>query len=200
MANSLNALLPANEIHIDSDVSDRAFVSSCGVTIGANSVIMPNAVILGKVSIEENCVIGPGTIIGFDGFEVRKLSNGLSKITHDGSVVIKAGAELGPANCVERGLFLKETIIGAQTKTGSSVSISHSCNIGPQNLICSGVTLGGAVVTGSKVFVGMNATVIQGVCISDDAVIGASALVAKHVNFPCTIVAKESRGIPNTKT
>ena len=87
-----------------SEVSDAArtdpsaIVSETNVRIGAGTSIGANVTILGGVSIGRRCVLHPGTVVGSDGFELKRTSHGLLSVIYDGAVEIGDDVRIG-SNC-----------------------------------------------------------------------------------------------------
>jgi acetyltransferase-like isoleucine patch superfamily enzyme len=89
---------------------------------------------------------------------------------------------------------LAGAILGTRAVLGRGVILNHACSVdhdghvGDYANICPGARFGGAVRAGAEVFVGMNATVLQGLRLGDKAVIGAGAVVTRDVPGGVTVV------------
>src|SRR5690349_13778642 len=67
-------------------VHPSAFVSPMNVTIGAGVVIDPHATVLSGTRIDPGAVIRSGSVIGADGFGVRRVGEHQVYVPHAGSV------------------------------------------------------------------------------------------------------------------
>lgn len=125
--------------------------------------------------------IGPGTVIGRDGFgHVRQEDGTLIKMPHRGNVVIEENVEIGANCCIDRAV-MGSTVIGAGTKIDNLVHVAHGVKIGKGCLIVAGTVLGGSCEIGDNTFVGMNVSVKQKVSVGKGCTIGAGAVVLQDV-------------------
>lgn len=104
---------------------------------------------------------------------------------------IVSGAQILSGVIVQTG-----AVIGAHSIINSNAVIEHDCEIGTYNHIAPGVTLCGQVVTGSNVYIGAAATVIQNISLEQSVVVGAGATVTKNllsgqICYPSRSVTKD---------
>jgi len=156
-----------------------------GSTVGAGSRIgagtrIGHSVIIGpNVTIGQNCVIGSNTVIGEAGFGVETFGDFQNvRIPHVGGVVIGDNVEIGALNSIASGT-LDPTIIDDHVQTDNCVHIAHNCHIGKGTLITACAEISGSVRVGRGVWIGPNSSIMNGVSISDRALIGIGALVRK---------------------
>lgn len=116
--------------------------------LGERVLVDPSAVVLGDVEIGDDCSIWPLVVIRGD---MHRIRIGNSTSIQDGSVLHITHA--GPYN--PDGFPL---IIGDHVTVGHQAML-HGCTIG------------------SRVLVGMGATVMDGVVVEDEVIIGAGSLV-----------------------
>ena len=94
-------------------------------------------------------------------------------------------------------IFCSNCVITIDTKIGNfnhfnlSCTIGHDTEVGDFCTFSPGCNISGNVVINDKVFFGTNSTTIEGVCIYEEAVIGASAAVVSDLKQSGTYV-----GIP----
>jgi virginiamycin A acetyltransferase len=113
-------------------------------------------------------------------------------------VVVNAGVSVGDWTYANRGA------IPFSGSIGHFCSIAHNAQVGPENHPLTHLSTAPCAYTasgwdefasppriGSDVWIGSHATVLQGVSVGDDAVIGAGAVVTRHVQ-PYEIVC----GVP----
>jgi UDP-3-O-[3-hydroxymyristoyl] glucosamine N-acyltransferase len=128
------------------------------------------------------CLESAGIVVGFEGFGFEWDGKKLLKMPHRGDVKIGKDVEIGSNTCIDRATLEGEaTVIGDGTKIDNLVQIAHNCKVGKHNLICAGAVLCGSVVTGDRVFIGANATVLQKLIIGNDVTIGAGAVVTRNI-------------------
>jgi sugar O-acyltransferase (sialic acid O-acetyltransferase NeuD family) len=96
---------------------------------------------------------------------------------------IPSSAQLGAGNLIFSG-----AVVGYFSKIedfsllNSNSTLEHDSHMGSYSSLASGACTGGAVKIGLRTSVGLNSSVLQGIEIGDDTVIGAHSFVNK--NFP----------------
>lgn len=149
--------------------------------IGDNVRIYPNVVILGKVHIGENSVIGPGTIIGFDGFGYSKKPNGdLTKINHYGGVIIGKNVEIGANSCIDRGT-LDDTIIGDNVKIDNLVHIAHNVIIENNVTVIANSMIAGSTKIGKNTHISPSSSILNKLNIGPDSYVGIGSVVLRDI-------------------
>jgi acetyltransferase-like isoleucine patch superfamily enzyme len=134
--------------------------------------------------IEGNVLVGPRTVI-------------------KNFVEIRHNTVIGEDCYIDSGVKMSgECILGDRVTVRYDAIIAKGCDIGddcyisPQvmfvNRAANGEAVGGAKV-GQRVHIGTNATIMHGVTICDDVVIGAKALVTKDITVPGTYVGIPAR-------
>ncbi|WP_017043772.1 acetyltransferase [Vibrio ordalii] len=94
---------------------------------------------------------------------------------------VKSGAQIFPGARVQAGAIISE-----HTIVNSGALIEHDCQIGAYNHIAPNATLCGEVCTAEDVYIGANATVIQGVVLEAQSVVGAGAMLTRSLPQGCT--------------
>lgn len=94
------------------------------------------------------------------------------------SVVIQAAVEIGDNSSIHIG-----TMVGHESRVGSSVFIAHA------------VSISGCCVIGDGTFIGTNATVLPRICIGKWSIIGAGAVVTHDVPDYSVAVGNPARVI-----
>tara|TARA_E500000178_G_scaffold291614_1_gene295573 strand:- start:1079 stop:2038 length:960 start_codon:yes stop_codon:yes gene_type:complete len=120
--------------------------------IGKNCVIYPNVTILAGSIIGDNCIIHSGTVIGSDGFSYAQDNNLYLKVPHIGIVEIGDQVEIGSNVAIDRAC-LDKTIIKSGSKIDNLVHIAHNCDIGSNTAIAAQTGMTGGTKIGDNVMI-----------------------------------------------
>ncbi len=90
--------------------------------------------------------------------------------------LIGAGTFIGPGAIINTGAK-----IGTNVIINSGAIIEHDCVVEDGAHICPGAVLGGGVVVGKRAWVGIGSTIKDRMRIGDETIIGAGAVVTKHI-------------------
>ena len=166
-----------------------------GVTIGQDTVILPNTMLLGKTSIGSNCEVGPGSVVKDSqiGDDCRVTSSTLEE------AVMEAGADVGPFSHLRTGAHLetgvhignyvelKESRFAAGAVMGhfgyvGDASIGTNVNVGAGTVTCNydGKDKHRTVVE-KDAFIGCDTMLVAPVTVGAGAVTGAGSVVTKDV-------------------
>ena len=160
------------------------------VAIGKNSVIQDNIIIGnsddGTIEIGENAIIRSGTVI-YSGVKVGK------NFRTGHNILIREDTEIG--NDV---LIGTNSVIDGNCKIGSRVSVQTNVYITAYTVIEDDVFMGPCAVTTNDKYmvygaelkgpiiksgakIGANSTILPGIVIGEDAIVGAGSVVTKDV-------------------
>ena len=175
---------------------------SDSVSIGENTVIMPNSFIGNHVTIGNDCIIHPnvsildhcvignnviiqaGTVIGSDAFYYNKKTNRdihYKKMNSCGRVVLEDFVEIG-ANCtIDRGVS-GDTVIGAGTKIDNLVHIGHDTEVGKNCLFAGQVGIAGATKIEDNVILWGQVGVSKTLTIGKGAIVYAQSGVKDSID------------------
>ena len=172
------------------------------VSIEENVVIGDNVIIESNVTIHQNSIIGnntrirAGACIGGDGFGFERDDEGKPiRFIHFGGVEIGDNVEVGSNACICRGTF-SNTKIMDYAKIDNLVHIAHNVVIGEGSYIIAGAGVAGSCKIGKRVWVGPNASIVNGITIGDNATIGMGAVVISDVEEAVTMAAISARKFP----
>jgi UDP-3-O-[3-hydroxymyristoyl] glucosamine N-acyltransferase len=143
---------------------------AAGVCIGRHCDIGANAVIQCAL-LGDKVIVGPGTVIGHDGFGYVAGPAGLEKVPQLGRVIIQSGVDIGANSCVDRGA-LGDTVIGEGTKIDNMVQIAHNVRIGRHCVIAAQTGMSGSSEIGDGAMLGGQ------IGIADHVKLGAGVMVA----------------------
>ena len=157
-------------VHPSTVIYPNVFLGK-NVHIGAQCILYPGVYIADHTNIEDNVIIGPNTVIGFDAFYYKKKGSNYDRLISCGAVHIESNVEIGALCTVDRGVS-GITRIGHGTKIDNQVHVGHDTLIGANVLIAAGcgisgcvhiennATIWGQVGMASGVKVGKNATIL----------------------------------------
>jgi bifunctional UDP-N-acetylglucosamine pyrophosphorylase/glucosamine-1-phosphate N-acetyltransferase len=177
-------------------ISDPSSVMiDAGVTIGQDTVILPNTMLLGDTSIGSGCEIGPGSVLKDSkvGDDCRVTSSALE------AAVMESGADIGPFSHLRPGAYLesgvhignyvevKESRFAAGSVMGhfgyiGDASIGTNVNMGAGTVTCNydGKEKHRSVVE-KDAFIGCDTMLVAPVTVGAGAITGAGAVVTKDV-------------------
>lgn len=182
MAAKSNDFLFESRIETSSTIFDSNNIAKNNVIIGKNCYIESNVIIYPNVTIKDNVIIRSGSIIGCQGFHFFRKNGEILPIITSGSVLIESYVEIQHNSCVDRGVIGGETIIRKNCKIDKFVHIAHDCEIGEATLIAAGVRFGGVTKVGKNCWIGLNATISNGISISDNCKISLGSVVTKDLD------------------
>ena len=180
-----------------------------GVTIGMDTVIMPNTYLHGKTEIGEGNLIGPNSII-----RNSKIGNRCKVLASDlESAVLEDDVDMGPfarlrkdahlGNHVHMGNFgeVKDSHLAAGVKMGhfsyiGNAQIGSNTNIGAGTITCNyDGEKKHATEIGEDVFIGSDTMLVAPLKIGNGARTGAGAIVTKNVAEDTLVVGMPARAI-----
>lgn len=165
------------------------------VEIGARTVVRENAIILAEASIGQDCYIGPGTSLGQPGFGYERDETGaMVHFPHIGSIQVGNRVEIGSNTCIDRGT-LDDTIIHDGVKIDNLCHISHNVVLHEDAVVIANSMIGGSVAVGPRAWLAPSCSVINGVNIGADAMVGMCSSVTKPVPEKTTVLGVPAIGI-----
>jgi len=162
-------------------VDPTAFVSATGVRVGRNCRIGPSAVVLNRSVIEDDADIGPGCIVGSQGFVMERKGSRTVAVRHTGGVRIGKGVKVGANSCFDRATFRGCTEVGEDTSIASLVHVAHDVRTGARCRIDRHAMFAGHVTIGDEVDIGQNASMTHFLEIGDKVIVKDSAVVTREV-------------------
>jgi UDP-3-O-[3-hydroxymyristoyl] glucosamine N-acyltransferase len=157
--------------------------------IGPNTVIHKGSVIGKSVKIGANCTIGG---VGF-GYEKNEEGT-FEVIPHIGNVIIKDFVEIGNNTCIDRAA-LGSTVLHEHVKVDNLVHIAHGVVIGRNSLIIANSMIAGSTRIGENVWVAPSASLMNGIEVKENAIIGMGCVVLKSVAQKDTVVGNPGKSI-----
>jgi len=151
------------------------------VEIGHGTVILPGCVLIGPLTIGENCRIGPYAIIGSQSEYVSLTETDPHLIAASG-----VGATIGDNVIIREFVSIQRgteqpTFIGDRSYLATRCYVAHDVQIGTGSVLTAGVAIGGHANLGAGVRIGLNAVVHQHSTIGRGAMIGQGCSVHRDV-------------------
>ncbi len=150
------------------------------VTLGADNLIGENTTIKTRSQTGDRVRIGPGCVVGYDGFGYFFADGQHHLIPHLGNVIIEDDVHLGANVCVDRGKF-GPTRIGAGTKVDNLVQIAHNVQTGRNCILVGQCGIAGSAILGDGVVLGGSSGVRDNVTLGDGAQLAAYSATASDI-------------------
>ena len=177
-------------------ISDPSSVMiDAGVTIGQDTLVLPNTMLLGQTVIGSGCEVGPGSVVKDStiGDGCRVTSSALEEAVMEAGVDIGPFSHLRPGTHLESGVHIgnfvevKESRFAAGTIMGhfgyvGDASIGAKVNVGAGTVTCNydGKDKHRTVVE-KDAFIGCDTMLVAPVTVGAGAVTGAGAVITKDV-------------------
>jgi len=169
------------KIHPTATINPLASIAPYNVNIGAHCVIEEFASIKENTTLEDHVTIRATSVIGGEGFQVRKTEAHVFPIAHCGGVKLNSYVDIHSHTAIDKGLFpWQDTIIDTGTVVDNLVHIAHACQIGKRCLITAGAVIGGSTIINDDAYIGTNATVAKGM-LENRSRVSSGAVVTKNV-------------------
>jgi UDP-3-O-[3-hydroxymyristoyl] glucosamine N-acyltransferase len=125
-----------------------------GVEIGEDFTAHANVVVRERVKIGDRVLIGPGSVIGGDGFGFVPLpEGGVWKMPQIGTVEIGDDVEIGANTTVDRAT-IGRTVIERGAKLDNLVMVAHGCRVEEEALLAAQTGLAGSTIVGARAQLG----------------------------------------------
>ena len=110
------------------------------------------------------------------------------------AAVVAASALIGPGSFIAAGAIVgPDAIVGTGVIVNHGAVVDHDAIVGDFTHIAPNAALGGRVQVGARVLMGAGSIALPGVMISDDAIVGAGAVVTRHIGAGTWIGAPARR-------
>ncbi len=176
-------------------------------TIGIDSLILPNTMILGRASIGENCEIGPNSVIrdAIIGNNCRVTSSALEEAVMEDHTDIGPFSHLRPGAYLESGVHIGNYVEAKETRFKAGAVMGHFGYAGDAT-IGERVNVGAGVITcnydgkdkhrtvvEADAFLGCDTMLVAPVTVGEGSITGAGAVVTRNIP-PARLAA----GVPAT--
>jgi bifunctional UDP-N-acetylglucosamine pyrophosphorylase/glucosamine-1-phosphate N-acetyltransferase len=165
------------------------------VAVGQDSLILPNTVLIGRTTIGEDCLIGPGTMIRDTtvGDRCRVTASMLEEAVMESGVEIGPFSHLRPGAHLESGVHIGNFVEVKNSRFGVGAVSGHFSYLGDAT-IGARVNIGAGTVTcnydgkeklntviGDGAFIGCDTMLVAPVNVGAGAVTGAGSVVTKDI-------------------
>ncbi|MCH7737007.1 MAG: bifunctional UDP-N-acetylglucosamine diphosphorylase/glucosamine-1-phosphate N-acetyltransferase GlmU [Chloroflexi bacterium] len=177
-------------------ISDPSSVMiDAGVTIGQDTVLLPNTMLLGNTSIGSGCEVGPGSVVKDSsvGDNCRVTSSALEEAVMEAGVDIGPFSHLRPGAYLESGVHIGNYVEVKESRFAAGAVMGHFGYVGDAS-IGANVNMGAGTVTCNydgkdklrsvverDAFIGCDTMLVAPVTIGEGAVTGAGAVITKDV-------------------
>ena len=166
-----------------------------GVTIGQDTVILPNTMLLGDTTIGSNCEVGPGSVVKDStiGDRCRVTSSALEDAVMESEVDIGPFSHLRPGAYLESGVHIGNYVEVKESRFAAGAVMGHFGYVGDAS-IGANVNVGAGMVTCNydgkdkhrtvveeDAFIGCDTMLVAPVTVGAGAVTGAGAVVTIDV-------------------
>lgn len=171
---------PTARVHDTAHVGEYTVIRE-GVVIEAHAEIRDHVVIGRNVFVGERSLVKSQAVVGEEGFAIERDAQGNNfHVPHIGSVHLGAHSEVGNFTTVCSGT-ITPTVVGEYSKIDDHVHIAHNCQIGRNVTITACAEVSGSVVIEDEVWIGPNASVLQGVTLGRNSLLGIGAVALKSI-------------------
>ncbi len=165
------------------------------VTIGADTVVLPNTMLLGRTRIGEDCEVGPGSVVrdSLVGRGCRVTASMLEESTMEDGVDIGPFSHLRPGAYLESGVHIGNYVEVKESRFAAGAVMGHFGYVGDAS-IGARVNMGAGTITcnydgkdkhrtnvGADAFIGCDTMLIAPVSVGDGAYTGAGSVVTRDI-------------------
>ena len=181
-----------------------------GVTVGADTIILPNTMLGGDTAIGSECEIGPNAVIrdSVVGDGCRVTASALEGARVGNGVSIGPYSHLRPGAVIEDGVHLGNYVEVKNSRVGAHTAAGHFCYLGDAD-IGAGVNIGAGAITcnydgtdkhpttiGDGAFIGSDTMLVAPVVVGAGAATGAGSVVTKDIPDAGRAVGVPARLLP----
>ena len=164
------------------NISPHACVAEENVVIGAGSTVEEFASIKPNTVIGEGCVIRAGSVVGGEGFEVKRIAGEVVTVRHLGGVHLGANVEVQQNACIDKAVYpWDDTVLGDGCRIDNLVHVAHGVKMGCGVEVAAVTCVAGRVVLGDDVWVGPGSTIRNGIEVGAGARVNMGSVVSQDV-------------------
>ena len=192
-----NRVIIGENVNIGKETIIEPFVfldyNSC---IGDNCILKSGVRICSNVLIGNHVSIDQNSVIGAPGFGIEKKEDGsFIRIPQIGGVVVGNNVEIGALSTIDSGT-IEATVIEDNVMIDNHVHISHNVYIEKNCIITACSEISGSVYIEESTWLGPNCSIINGITIGKNVLIGMGAVVRKSTRDNVIIAGKPAKQYP----
>jgi UDP-3-O-[3-hydroxymyristoyl] glucosamine N-acyltransferase LpxD len=169
------------------------------VRIGAHCTIGAGVRLLSGTTIGDSCTVRENTVIGGQGFGFERDGEGrVVRLPHVGGVAIGSRVEVGSLVTICAGA-IDPTVIEDDVAIDDHVHVAHNCHIGQQVTVTACAELSGSVRVGARSWIAPNASIMNGVELGEDCLVGLGAVVIMNCKAGDVLIGNPARVIRNKR-
>lgn len=175
-----NRVIIGENVNVGKDTIIEPFVFiDHDVQIGDNCILKAGVRTCSNVLIGNNTIIGQNSVIGGPGFGIEKNIDGaLIRIPQIGGVIIGNNVEIDALSTIDCGT-IEPTVIEDNVMINNHVHIAHNVYIEKNCIITGCCNISGSVRIKEGSWLGPNCSIINGITIGKDVLVGMGAVVRK---------------------
>jgi len=164
--------------------------------VGNDCILKSGVRICSNVLIGNHVSIGQNSVIGAPGFGIEKKEDGsFIRIPQIGGVVVGNNVEIGALSTIDSGT-IEATVIEDNVMIDNHVHISHNVHIEKNCIITACSEISGSVYIEENTWLGPNCSIINGITIGKNVLIGMGAVVRKSTRDNVIIAGKPAKQYP----
>jgi UDP-3-O-[3-hydroxymyristoyl] glucosamine N-acyltransferase len=185
------------EVHPSAVIEPGAYIAPDNVDIGPDCYIGTGAKIFPGSKLREDVKIGPGVVIGWDGFEPKQVGDKRIIIPHAGGVEIQSAVEILPNTNIQKSVFTGDTVVSEESKIDGLVTIGHNVFIGKRCKIACNTCIAGSTAIGNDVWIGPGSVLSSAITIGAESFVSLGSVVMKSIPARCRVAGNPARIIAN---
>lgn len=164
------------------------------VYLADNVYVSAHSVLRGPLYVGPNTFIGPGSVIGGDGFESVMSRNERIIVSHLGGTWIMNEVVIQSKCTVDKALDGSFTFIDGGVMMDNQVHIGHAVSIGRYTTLAACAEVSGSVSIGENVRIQPNASISNGIVLGNSCQIGIGAVALRDVS-PFEVIVGHHRSL-----
>lgn len=177
-----------NRIDSTAKISPQAFVADHNVIIKEGAEIGPFVYVGPNTTIGKGSIIHAGTTLGDGGFEHKRNGEEIITVKSVGGIVIGDNVDISHNCSIENAVYpWSDTVIMDDCRIDHLVQISHSCVLHKRVFVVALSCIAGRTIIEEDTWVGIGATISNGLHIGANASVNLGAVVTKDVGEGCSV-------------
>jgi UDP-3-O-[3-hydroxymyristoyl] glucosamine N-acyltransferase len=164
------------------------------VYLADNVHVSAHSVLRGPLYVGPNTFIGPGAVIGGDGFESVMSRNERIIVAHLGGTWIMNDVVIQAKCTIDKALDGSYTFIDCGVTMDNQVHIGHAVSIGKYTTLAACAEVSGSVQIGENVKIQPNAAIANGIVLGENSQIGIGAVALRDV-LPYEVIVGHHRSL-----